>query len=516
MLLRPLSASGPTIKAIWETNTLLVTAGITLGLFIIIAVGYTRSPWRKLPPSPPRLPILGNALQLKDKSWLLSKDCKERFGEVMYLDGAGQPIVMCNSLKSAFELLDRRSGNYSDRPRLIMAQEILNGGLSFALMSHDDRWRRLRRAAHEALTKRALQGYHPIQMKEATILVSSLLTPSANLKQDRHFKHHDHAVERIEKYNDRLSQALTMGSYFVDIFPWMKHIPERFAKWKREGLRGFSEDSEMFRGLLNRVKVGLGNGESRPSFCASLLQHPDRSALGELEMSFLAGALYGAGAETTSTTLSWWMLAMIAFPKVQRRAQAEIDAVVGRDRLPTFDHTPRLPYVQAIIREVLRWRPSIPFSVPHAATNEDWYEGMYIPKGTVCISNIWHCNHDRAVFGDDVDEFRPERHLDEHGELLPGPIETNQAGHVTFGSGRRICVGKDLANESLFMATVRILWALILERPQDENGEKCPLDIDTIVDGGIVYRPVPYDCVVTPRFAEVESILAEECERFGI
>jgi cytochrome P450 len=180
------------------------------------------------------------------------------------------------------------------------------------------------------------------------------------------------------------------------------------------------------------------------------------------------------------------MLAMIAFPKVQRRAQAEIDAVVGRDRLPTFAHTPRLPYVRAIIREVLRWRPAIPFSIPHAATNEDWYEGMYIPKGTICISNIWHCNHDRAVFGDDVDEFRPERHLDEHEELLPGPIETNQAGHVTFGSGRRICVGKDLANESLFIATVRILWALNLERPQDENGGKGPLDIETIVDGGIV------------------------------
>jgi cytochrome P450 len=192
----------------------------------------------------------------------------------------------------------------------------------------------------------------------------------------------------------------------------------------------------------------------------------------------------GAGTETTSTTLSWWMLAMIAFPKVQRRAQAEIDAVVGRDRLPTFADTSHLPYVRAIIREVLRWRPTIPFSIPHAATNEDWYEGMYIPKGTICVSNIWHCNHDRAVFGDDADEFRPERHLDEHGELLPGPIETNQAGHVTFGYGRRICVGKDLANESLYIATVRILWALNLERPRDENGVKCPLDIETIVDTG--------------------------------
>jgi cytochrome P450 len=67
-----------------------------------------------------------------------------------------------------------------------------------------------------------------------------------------------------------------------------------------------------------------------------------------------------AGAETTATTLSWWTLAMIAFPEVQCRAQAEIDAVVGRDRLPTFTDTPHLPYVRAIMREILRCHPSVP------------------------------------------------------------------------------------------------------------------------------------------------------------
>ncbi len=148
-----------------------------------------------------------------------------------------------------------------------------------------------------------------------------------------------------------------------------------------------------------------------------------------------------AGAETTATTLTWWMLAMIAFPEVQR---------------------------------------------PHAATEEDWYEGMYIPKGTVCIANIWHCNRDRSVFGEDADEFRPERHLDENREPLPGPVETNQAGHVGFGFGRRICAGKDLATESLFIDTVRVLWAAKLEGARDENGEELPLDIETMVDAGAV------------------------------
>ena len=104
-------------------------------------------------------------------------------------------------------------------------------------------WRRFRRASHEAFTKRAIQNYHPIQMKEATILISSLL---ANHKQDGQFKRlaaskimsivydhptvlseHDYAVEEIEKYVRRLAKALMMGSHFVDIFPWMKYIPAR-------------------------------------------------------------------------------------------------------------------------------------------------------------------------------------------------------------------------------------------------------------------------------------------------
>jgi cytochrome P450 len=180
---------------------------------------------------------------------------------------------------------------------------------------------------------------------------------------------------------------------------------------------------------------------------------------------------------------------MIAFPVVQRKAQAELDAVVGRNRLPTFADAPQLPYLNAVIKEVLRWCPSVPLGVPHVATQDDWYEGMFIPKGTVCIPNAWSCNHDRDVFGEDADEFRPERHLDKQGELLSGRLKTlaDQAGHVMFGFGRRICVGKDLALESLFITTARMLWAVKLEHcGRDENGKEVPLHTDTFVDAGLV------------------------------
>jgi cytochrome P450 len=111
---------------------------------------------------------------------------------------------------------------------------------------------------------------------------------------------------------------------------------------------------------------------------------------------------------------------------------------------------------------------------------------MFIPKGATCMANIWHCNHDRSVFGDDADEFKPERHLGDNDELLPGPKETNQEGHVSFGFGRRVCVGRNLANDSLFIHTARILWAATLKCVRDENGKELPPNINAVVDVGVV------------------------------
>jgi len=131
------------------------------------------------------------------------------------------------------------------------------------------------------------------------------------------------------------------------------------------------------------------------------------------------------------------------------------------------------------------------------------------------MANIWHCNHDRAIFGDDADDFKPERHLDvKREEVLPGPRETNGEGHVAFGFGRRVCVGKHLANDSLFIKTTRILWAATLKCARDENGKELPPDPNAFLDKGVITHPAPFNCVIGPRFPEVLSILAEESANF--
>jgi cytochrome P450 len=177
---------------------------------------------------------------------------------------------------------------------------------------------------------------------------------------------------------------------------------------------------------------------------------------------------------------------MLAYPQTQDRAQEELDMVVGRGRLPSFTDRHHLPYIQAMVKEVLRWRPPLPFGIPHVTTADDWYEGMFIPKGTMCIPNIWQCNHQIEVYGKDADEFNPARFLDEHGQLAPGPSDAKEEGHMTYGYGRRSCVGKYLANDSLFIDIATMLWALRFERLKDASGNSVPVDVNTFVSYSMI------------------------------
>jgi cytochrome P450 len=184
--------------------------------------------------------------------------------------------------------------------------------------------------------------------------------------------------------------------------------------------------------------------------------------------------------------MAWWTLAMLAYPETQARAHAELDAVVGRGRLPTFADYPHLRYIRAMVKELLRWRPIAPLALPHRSTEDDWYEGMFIPKGTICIANVWHINHDPEIYGENAAHFDPARYLDANGELVPGPSGTKEEGHVSYGFGRRECPGRHVANNSLFINIAIVLWAMKIERKKDPSGQLIALDVDGFVDQGIV------------------------------
>ena len=177
---------------------------------------------------------------------------------------------------------------------------------------------------------------------------------------------------------------------------------------------------------------------------------------------------------------------MLAYPETQARAHAELDAIVGRARLPTFADYPHLPYIRAMVKEALHWRPVAPLGVPHQSTEDDWYEGMFIPKGTFCLTNVWHMNRDPEIFGKNTEHFDPARYLDASGDLASGVSDIKDQGHFSYGFGRRNCVGRHMADDSLFINIAVMLWATKIERKKDGSGRFLPLDLDGWVDVGVV------------------------------
>ena len=224
---------------------------------------------------------------------------------------------------------------------------------------------------------------------------------------------------------------------------------------------------------------------------------------------------------------------MVTYPDVQKRAQEEIDSVVGRTRIPTFADLPHLPYIRAMVKEALRWRPVDPLGLPHLSCEDDWYNGMFIPKGSMMIANVWHLNRDPEIYGADAAHFNPARFMDGSGEVKSCAPETKEEGHVTYGFGRRVCVGKHVANNSLFIDFAMMLWACTIEPGKDEKGNVIPIDVDGCVEDGLVVwvflrstivgpsrlivslaarRPIPFKVDISPRFPEAVTLLASENE----
>ncbi|EIM88908.1 cytochrome P450 [Stereum hirsutum FP-91666 SS1] len=499
----------------WSTLAIIAT--------IALVARSALKPKRNLPPGPKGLPLVGNLFQLPQFQWLRFTEWKEEFGPIFSLNFAGQPVVVLNSHKVTTDLLDRRSTIYSDRPRFIMASEILTGSIFIAFSSYGDLWRKLRKAAHEGLNVRAAEAYQPLQEKDAAVLVADLLKEP--LYWDDHLKRSaastvltavygmepikskdDPLVVRINDLMHRLVRATLPGAFLVEIFPVMKRLPEFLAPWKKEGLEWHRRDTVMFQEFMDKVRGQMKAGESKPSFAAGLIEKEKHHNLSKKEESWLAGTMFGAGAETTAAALSVFFLAMRLYPDVMRKAQAEIDSVVGRDRLPTFEDRARLPYIRAIVKEVLRWRPVGPLGLPRRAMQDDVYEGYFIPKGTLVIANVWAMNRDPTLFPD-FDEFRPERFLDETGTVDVVPADTHNQGHVTFGFGRRICIGLNIANQALFIDVASTLWAASIEPALDDFGNEIVPSRNESVDEGLVVRPVPFKCKIVPRAEDVDAML---------
>ena len=197
--------------------------------------------------------------------------------------------------------------------------------------------------------------------------------------------------------------------------------------------------------------------------------------------------LFGAGSETTATTLAWAVCYMILNPEVQTKVHREIDQELG-DRPPSLEDRGRLTYTEATIMEIQRLGSIAPMAVPHRALSDIKIRGYNIPKNTLIWSILYHIMRD-PDYWTDPDTFKPERFIDSNGKII------KEERFVPFGIGKRVCIGESLARTELFIIFTRLMQMFTFHSCESEGYEK-PSEQPKYA---FINSPHPFYAKVVPR-----------------
>jgi 4-hydroxyphenylacetaldehyde oxime monooxygenase len=169
--------------------------------------------------------------------------------------------------------------------------------------------------------------------------------------------------------------------------------------------------------------------------------------------------------ETSALVSEWTMAEVLRNPEVQRKAQAELDEVVGRDRRVRESDLPNLKYLKAVVKEALRLHPIIPTLVPHQSNTACKAFGYDIPARTQLLVNVWAIGRDPAVWADPL-EFDPERFLG-GGRHAQTDFGGKAFELLPFGSGRRMCMGMPLGALLVEAGVATLLHCFAWSLPTD-------------------------------------------------
>ncbi|KIW98755.1 uncharacterized protein Z519_00418 [Cladophialophora bantiana CBS 173.52] len=426
---------------------------------------------------------------------------------------------MLGTYQAAHDLLNKRSHIYSSRPRAVMGGECLSRGLRTLLMPCGQQWRNHQRLQASYPNVRISQSYRCLQDLESKQLVYEFLRPGVDFV-DRYHRYsssliftpvygrrlptgNELEIKAIDEVMKNFLYAARVGTWLDDAVPVLNYLPKFLASWRRLGDRLHKLESTL---SINNMIQGLNSASWNWSKHVKGMK--EGREMSTKELAYDVGIIYEAGSDTTSMALEIFTLAMLVYPDVMKKAQAEIDSQVG-NRYPGFEDKDCLPDLDAMIKEVLRWHPVSAGGIPHAVIQDDEYFGYHIPAGAAVIGNHWSIHLDEGVYKDPYD-FIPDRWIEDPSLPL-----------VPFGFERWICTGQHLARNSLFINMVRILWAFDITHAYesvmeiDEKGQRVEVWRKSEVDPlaftqGLNSKPMPFKVEFKVRSPERAQIVREQ------
>lgn len=477
-----------------------------------------------LPPGLKGYPIIGSLFEMPTYlPWLVYDRWFKTYGDMIYFKVLGQGFLILGSIDRTNDIFEKRSSNYADRPRMPMLLEIMEWGYAMTFLPYGSWWRRHRRTFHDHFHPNIVHKHQPIQVSATRAFLRNLLKEpeefmdlvrlsfattimkavyGITVKDQK-----DPYVTEAEIALHGLAEAGTPGKFLVDMIPLMLYIPSWFpgAGWKRQGERWGEVNRQVAHRPFELVKQKMKEGTASACVATTLIEDlPDEDSPERADSETIArhvcAVAYAGGADTTVSAVQSFILAMCKYPEAQKKAQAELDRVLN-GRLPEFSDRPYLPYINAMVKETMRWLPVTPLAFYHMASEDDEYDGYHIPKGTLVIGNTWTILHDPEEFERPLDYY-PDHYMKD-GQFNPAVRDPNISG--AFGWGRRICAGRFLSDNSLFLTIAHVLSVYDIKPGLDENGKE--VEVSTEVTSGVLSYPLPFKCRITPRSKAAEQLI---------
>ncbi|XP_066452112.1 cytochrome P450 2K6-like isoform X1 [Eleutherodactylus coqui] len=463
-----------------------------------------RSGKYNLPPGPRPLPIIGNLhiLDLKKPHQTLHQLSK-KYGPVYTITlGVEEAVVLCgyDAVKDA---LVNHADEFSGRPKVPIFHDITKGyGVIFA---HNDNWKAMRRFTLSTLRDfgmgkegienkineesdflvQKFKSYKGEPFDNHLIINAAVANIIVSILLSHRFAYEDPTLVKLLKItneNTKLlgSPAAMLYNSFPSVMNWCSTV-------KHTVLRNVDEMYAFIRETFTNQRKELDVNDQRnliDSFLVKQQEEKPQLYFSNENLTALVSDLFGAGMETTSTTLRWALLLMMKYPEIQRKVQSEIEKVIGSAE-PQVIHRKQMPYTDAVIHEIQRFGNIIPANVPHATTQDVNFRGYLLPKGTFVIPLLTSVLYDKDHFVK-ADEFYPEHFLDSSGNFV------RREAFIPFSAGKRSCAGESLAKMELFIFFTRLLQSFTFQAPPGAT-----LDLTPTL--GLTSAPMQHMICAIPR-----------------
>ncbi|KAF3327505.1 cytochrome P450 81E8-like protein [Carex littledalei] len=498
--------------AIFVYQSILLSLAVLL--FIKLLLSRTKdNKNKKLPPSPPALPLIGHLHLFKKPLHQTLASISEKYGPATFLKFGSRKVLVISSRSLAEECFTTNDMAFANRAHLPSVKQVTFDYNHIGAANYGPHWRNVRQiAATELLSPQRLHASSDVRVGEVRDMVRQLFrswNASAGSMGLSYFEKVDlkaklfelslnvmmtmiagkrfygdniEDLEETKRFREAVEEFFSLGgaSNEEDFLPILKFLGMAKAAKKLNHLAELNK--EMTQKLIDEHRKP--GAHKKGTMIANMLelQKENPEKYNDRTIQIIVVSLLQAGTDTSSNTVEWAITLLLNNPDVLKKASAEIDAHVGTKRLVQESDMPNLTYLHCILNEVLRLYPGGPLLVPHESRENVSIGGYEIPQGTMLLVNAYHIHRDPSLW-DEPTKFMPERFESDNAEAKK---------MIPFGMGRRRCPGEGLAIREVGLILGTFIQCFDWQRIGDElidMGEGSGLTLPKAVPLEAMYHP---------------------------